>query len=64
MPARDAPAEFAAKSAEREKRKEEELAAHIGRAPARKTRMAPLADAEIPAVRAFVAEPVVSRTAG
>jgi alkanesulfonate monooxygenase SsuD/methylene tetrahydromethanopterin reductase-like flavin-dependent oxidoreductase (luciferase family) len=61
--ARDVLPEFAAKSAEREKRKEEELAPHIEKALARKMRMAPLADTDIPVVRASVAKPVVNRSA-
>jgi alkanesulfonate monooxygenase SsuD/methylene tetrahydromethanopterin reductase-like flavin-dependent oxidoreductase (luciferase family) len=54
--------EFAEKAAERERRKAEELAPYIERALARKQRMAPLADADIPVVRASVAKPIVNQS--
>jgi len=54
--------EFAAKAAERERRKAEELAPFIEKALARKQRMPPLADADIPVVRASVAKPVVNQS--
>ena len=47
----------------REGRKAEELAPYIGRALARKKVKAPLAEADIPVVRASVAKPVVNRSA-
>jgi alkanesulfonate monooxygenase SsuD/methylene tetrahydromethanopterin reductase-like flavin-dependent oxidoreductase (luciferase family) len=56
--------EFAAKSAERERRKAEELAPFIDKALARKQRMPALADADIPVVRASVAKPIVNQSAG
>jgi alkanesulfonate monooxygenase SsuD/methylene tetrahydromethanopterin reductase-like flavin-dependent oxidoreductase (luciferase family) len=56
--------EFAPHVAEREKRKAEELAPYIARALARKKVMAPLADADIPVVRAAVAKPVVNQGVG
>ena len=46
----------------REGRKAEELAPYIGRALARKKVKAPLAEADIPVVRASVAKPVVNRS--
>ena len=55
--------EFAAKSAEREARKAEELRPFIEKALARKKVMAPLADADIPVVRASVAKPAVNQSA-
>jgi alkanesulfonate monooxygenase SsuD/methylene tetrahydromethanopterin reductase-like flavin-dependent oxidoreductase (luciferase family) len=61
---RDVLPEFAAKSPDREKRKEEELAPYVEKALTRKTRMAPLADNEIPVVRASVTQPIVNRAAG
>jgi alkanesulfonate monooxygenase SsuD/methylene tetrahydromethanopterin reductase-like flavin-dependent oxidoreductase (luciferase family) len=54
--------EFAASAAERERRKAEELAPFIEKALARKQRMAPLADADIPVVRASVARPIVNQS--
>jgi len=48
----------------REGRKAEELAPFIARALARKKVRAPLAEADIPVVRASVAKPVVNRSAG
>jgi alkanesulfonate monooxygenase SsuD/methylene tetrahydromethanopterin reductase-like flavin-dependent oxidoreductase (luciferase family) len=48
----------------REGRKAEELAPYIARALARKRVRAPLAEADIPVVRASVAKPVVNRSAG
>ena len=47
----------------REGRKAEELAPYIGRALARKKVRAPLAEVDIPVVRASVAKPVVNRSA-
>jgi alkanesulfonate monooxygenase SsuD/methylene tetrahydromethanopterin reductase-like flavin-dependent oxidoreductase (luciferase family) len=55
--------QFKAQAAERERRKAEELAPYIARALARKKVMAPLADADIPIVRAAVAKPVVNQQA-
>jgi len=54
--------EFAANAAQRERRKAEELAPFIEKALARKKRMPPLADADIPIVRASVAKPVVNQS--
>jgi alkanesulfonate monooxygenase SsuD/methylene tetrahydromethanopterin reductase-like flavin-dependent oxidoreductase (luciferase family) len=62
--AREVLPEFKAQTAERERRKAEELAPYIARALARKKVMAPLADADIPVVRASVAKPVVNQSAG
>ena len=62
--AREVLPEFAAEAPERERRKAEELAPFIEKALARKQRMAPLADADIPVVRASVAKPVVNQSAG
>jgi len=59
--ARDVLPEFASRAAEREKRKTEELAPFIEKALARKQRMSPLADADIPVVRASVAKPMVNQ---
>ena len=59
--ARDVLPEFKAKAAERDKCKAEELAPYIAAALARKEVMAPLADVDIPVVRASVAKPVVNR---
>jgi alkanesulfonate monooxygenase SsuD/methylene tetrahydromethanopterin reductase-like flavin-dependent oxidoreductase (luciferase family) len=59
---RDVLPEFAAKAAERDRRKAEELAPFIERALARKTRMPPIADRDIPIVRASVAKPVVNQS--
>jgi alkanesulfonate monooxygenase SsuD/methylene tetrahydromethanopterin reductase-like flavin-dependent oxidoreductase (luciferase family) len=53
--------EFAGEAAGRDGRKTEELAPHIERALARKKRIPPLADADIPVVRASVAAPIVNR---
>jgi hypothetical protein len=58
--ARDVLPEFAAEAAERDRRKAAELAPYIEKALARKNRMAPLADADIPVVRASVAKPIVN----
>jgi alkanesulfonate monooxygenase SsuD/methylene tetrahydromethanopterin reductase-like flavin-dependent oxidoreductase (luciferase family) len=55
--------EFAPKAAERERRKAEELAPYIEKALARKKLMPPIADADIPIVRASVAMPVVNEQA-
>jgi alkanesulfonate monooxygenase SsuD/methylene tetrahydromethanopterin reductase-like flavin-dependent oxidoreductase (luciferase family) len=52
--------EFAEAAAEREKRKAAELAPYIERALARKQRMPPIADADIPVVRASVAKPILN----
>jgi hypothetical protein len=54
--------EFASDAAERERRKAEELAPYVERALARKQRMAPLADADIPVVRASVERPIVNQS--
>jgi alkanesulfonate monooxygenase SsuD/methylene tetrahydromethanopterin reductase-like flavin-dependent oxidoreductase (luciferase family) len=62
--ARDVLPEFKAKAAQRERHKAEELAPYIARALARKKVMPPLADADIPVVRASVAKPVVNQSAG
>ena len=62
--AREVLPEFKAQAAERDRRKAEELAPYIARALARKKVMAPLADADIPIVRAAVAKPVVNQSAG
>jgi alkanesulfonate monooxygenase SsuD/methylene tetrahydromethanopterin reductase-like flavin-dependent oxidoreductase (luciferase family) len=62
--ARDVLPEFKNKAAERERRKAEELAPYIERALARKRVMVPLADADIPVVRASVAKPAVNQSAG
>jgi len=51
--ARDVMPEFHEKEAERERRKAEELAPYVEAALARKPRMAPLAESEIPAVKAY-----------
>ena len=48
----------------RERRKAEELAPYIARALARKKVRAPLAEGDIPVVRASVARPLVNRSAG
>jgi len=56
--------EFAPQVAERDRRKAEELAPYIARALARKKVMPPLADADIPVVRAAVAKPVVNQGVG
>jgi alkanesulfonate monooxygenase SsuD/methylene tetrahydromethanopterin reductase-like flavin-dependent oxidoreductase (luciferase family) len=61
--ARDVLPEFKAKAAEREAKKAEELAPYIAKAMARKKVMAPLADADIPVVRASVAKPAVNQSA-
>ncbi len=58
--ARDVLPAFADEAPERERRKAEELAPYIERALARKPRMAPLADADIPVVKAAVARPIVN----
>jgi alkanesulfonate monooxygenase SsuD/methylene tetrahydromethanopterin reductase-like flavin-dependent oxidoreductase (luciferase family) len=62
--ARDVLPQFAEKAAERAQRKADELAPHIEKALARKKRMAPLADADIPVVKASVAKPVVNTSSG
>jgi len=53
--------EFAAEADEREAKKARELAPWIEAALARKPRLRPLADDEIPVVRASVAAPIVNR---
>jgi alkanesulfonate monooxygenase SsuD/methylene tetrahydromethanopterin reductase-like flavin-dependent oxidoreductase (luciferase family) len=53
---------FAAEAPERERRKAEELAPYIEKALARKERVAPLGDADIPVVRASVAKPIVNQS--
>jgi alkanesulfonate monooxygenase SsuD/methylene tetrahydromethanopterin reductase-like flavin-dependent oxidoreductase (luciferase family) len=60
--AREVLPEFAPKAAERERRKAGELAPFIEKALARKQRMQPIADADIPIVRASVAKPVVNQS--
>jgi alkanesulfonate monooxygenase SsuD/methylene tetrahydromethanopterin reductase-like flavin-dependent oxidoreductase (luciferase family) len=60
--AREVLPEFAPKAAERERRKAEELAPFIEKALARKKRMPPIADADIPIVRASVAKPIVNQS--
>jgi len=59
--ARDVLPEFAEGAAERDQRKADELAPHVEKALARKKRMAPLADADIPVVKASVSRPIVNR---
>jgi alkanesulfonate monooxygenase SsuD/methylene tetrahydromethanopterin reductase-like flavin-dependent oxidoreductase (luciferase family) len=61
--AREVLSEFAAKSAERERRKAEALAPFIEQALARKQRLPALTDADIPVVRASVAKPLVNQSA-
>jgi alkanesulfonate monooxygenase SsuD/methylene tetrahydromethanopterin reductase-like flavin-dependent oxidoreductase (luciferase family) len=56
--------EFKTQATAREKRKAQELAPYIARAMARKKVMPPLADADIPVVRASVAKPVVNQGVG
>jgi alkanesulfonate monooxygenase SsuD/methylene tetrahydromethanopterin reductase-like flavin-dependent oxidoreductase (luciferase family) len=56
--------EFSAKAVEREQRKAEELAPYIEKALARKKRMPPIADADIPVVYASVAAPAVNQSSG
>jgi len=55
--------EFHARAAARETRKAEDLAPHIAAAMARKPWMKPLADDEIPVVRASVAKAQINQTA-
>jgi alkanesulfonate monooxygenase SsuD/methylene tetrahydromethanopterin reductase-like flavin-dependent oxidoreductase (luciferase family) len=62
--AREVLPEFSSNAAERERRKAEELAPFIEKALARKQRMPPLAEADIPIVRASVTKPVVNQTSG
>ena len=57
------PVRVCAQAAERERRKAEELAPYVKKALARKKIMAPLADADIPVVRASVAKPAVNQSA-
>ena len=59
--AREVLPDFASRAAELEKRKAEELAPFIEKALARKQRMSPLADADIPVVRASAAKPMVTQ---
>jgi alkanesulfonate monooxygenase SsuD/methylene tetrahydromethanopterin reductase-like flavin-dependent oxidoreductase (luciferase family) len=61
--ARDVLPEFAAKAPGREARKAAELAPYMAQALARKQRMAPLIEADIPVVRASVAKPIVNQLA-
>jgi alkanesulfonate monooxygenase SsuD/methylene tetrahydromethanopterin reductase-like flavin-dependent oxidoreductase (luciferase family) len=61
--AREVLPEFKAQATERDRRKAEELAPYIEQALARKKVMPPLADADIPVVRAAVAKPVVNQQA-
>lgn len=60
--AREVLPEFAPKATERERRKAEELAPFIEKALARKKRMPPLADSDIPVVPAAVAKPIVNQS--
>jgi alkanesulfonate monooxygenase SsuD/methylene tetrahydromethanopterin reductase-like flavin-dependent oxidoreductase (luciferase family) len=60
---RDVLPELAQASAERERRKAEELAPYIEKALARKQTMPPIADTDIPVVRASVANPAVNQSA-
>jgi alkanesulfonate monooxygenase SsuD/methylene tetrahydromethanopterin reductase-like flavin-dependent oxidoreductase (luciferase family) len=60
--AREVLPEFAPKAAERERRKADALAPFIEKALARKRRMPPIADADIPIVRASVAKPIVNQS--
>ena len=62
--ANDVLGEFAAESAERDRRKAAALAPFVEKALARKQRMPALVDADIPVVRASVAKPVVNQSAG
>jgi len=62
--AREVLGAFAATGAEHDRRKAEELAPFVERALARKRRMPPLADADIPVVRASVAKPIVNQSVG
>src|SRR5262245_37086854 len=62
MLAREVLPEFSPKAAERERRKAEELAPFIEKALARKKRMPPIAEADIPIVRASVAKPIVNQS--
>ena len=52
--------EFTESASERDQRKADELAPYVEKALARKKRMAPLADADIPVVKASVARPIVN----
>jgi len=60
---RDVLPEFGSRTVEREERKADELAPYIEKALARKQRMRPLADADIPIVRASVTKPMVNQSA-
>jgi alkanesulfonate monooxygenase SsuD/methylene tetrahydromethanopterin reductase-like flavin-dependent oxidoreductase (luciferase family) len=62
--AREVLGEFAADSAARERRKDEELAPFIAKALARKKRLPALAEADIPVVRASVSKPLVNQSGG
>jgi alkanesulfonate monooxygenase SsuD/methylene tetrahydromethanopterin reductase-like flavin-dependent oxidoreductase (luciferase family) len=61
--AREVLPQFKAKAEERAAAKAEELAPFIAKALARKKKMAPLGDADIPVVRASVAKPAVNQSA-
>jgi alkanesulfonate monooxygenase SsuD/methylene tetrahydromethanopterin reductase-like flavin-dependent oxidoreductase (luciferase family) len=61
--AREVLPDFSPRAADRVSRKNDELAPFIERALARKQRMPPLADGEIPVVRASVAKPIVNQSA-
>jgi hypothetical protein len=61
--ARDVLPEFSAKAEARDRRKAAELAPFIAKALARKKVMAPLAERDIPVVRASVAKPAVNQSA-
>jgi hypothetical protein len=60
--AREVLPEFTPSVMERERRKTDELAPFIEKALARKKRMAPLAEADIPVVPAAVAKPIVNQS--
>src|SRR5262245_20592156 len=60
--AREVLPHFSPRAAEREQRKAEELAPFIERALMRKKRLAPMADTDIPVVRASVAKPIVNQS--
>jgi hypothetical protein len=61
--AKDVMPEFKAEVAAREKKKAEELAPFIAAALARKQKMKPLADHEIPVVKASVRKAEINETA-
>jgi alkanesulfonate monooxygenase SsuD/methylene tetrahydromethanopterin reductase-like flavin-dependent oxidoreductase (luciferase family) len=56
--------QFAPYAEERERRKQEALAPAIARALRRKSRLAPLTEAEIPVVRASVVKPMLNQSQG